>query len=372
MKRVFSIVLVATLLSGCGAIVSQSAVSSAVQSQQILSKQTGTEFLRQNLKVDSTIQFRMSNGVRDKATFALWVSSDGDGEGLMTYQQKLYQLAVSYNDLYIWVTDNKLVKLDDLTGHMTGTGTSLYGVDDLSPYGFVYSGYVVNSYSADLGEATVDSYYTADSSHPVSPKDTDTEEHATFSELMEFLNNGTETESLHGEDKKDDGVKSSEFVNSRLYGVLVDGWEYSIGDYCNPDDYFDGEAATGIVPKYVDTAEGQITYTYVTWSVDNKQLEVMLLDGIVKSIYCSMPFCWAGHYSTELNGQDLRYELGYNLTSKQKEEWSPKEPELTPTMMNSSESQFNSAHASFDIKYGKDKTAESIRITDTSILREEG
>lgn len=372
MKRVICLALAAAMLSGCGAASTPPAVSSAVQSQQAQTKQSGTEFLKQDLKVDSAVQFKMSNGVSDKATFALWVNSEGDGEGLMTYNQKLYQLVVNYNDLYVWLTDTKLVKIDDLTGHMTEAGVSLYGVDDLSVYGFVYSGSVVSSYSTDLGEASVDSHYTVDSSHPVSPKETDTDEHATFIELMEFLNNGTETESLHSDTAKSDGVKPSEFVNSRLYGVLVNGTKYSIGDYCNPDDYFNGEAATGIVPEYVDTAEGQVTYTYVTWSVDNRQLEVMLLDGIVKSIYCNMPFCWAGRYNTELNGQDLRYELGYNLTSKQKEEWVPKEPELVPTMMNSSESQFNGSNATFCIKYGKGKTAESIRITDTSILKEEG
>lgn len=362
MRKLLLVALTCLFLSGCGS--TQAATSAPEEERSVEStKMSGSDFLRYPVKLKGTVSGRLSNGVSDSLKFELYIDGEGNGEGLAGHNSSLYQVNVIENVLFFWVDSETAVKVTDLSGRLNDLSLSLTGVEDLTLLGFGYTDNAVTGYDGAVNGYTISAKYVP-TDHLVKRANVHDIADTTVGGVLEYIVNGEGIPELEKpvDLKPVEGNLPTKRVNSSV-GVTIDGVKYSLGDTCNPSDYFQGKTPSGLIPKQVASGADTEEILYISWKSVDGALEIVTLNQKVVSIYTTCSFSWLGYGpSTEYN--KVRLRLGANLSYTEKQDWVPYNSEIVCDSSNSSAIACSYRGAKYEITFDRDRYYESYRATD--------
>lgn len=284
----------------------------------------GDVFLNSNLKIKSVLQ-DMSIAPAREIIVELYVDAQGNGEGMLGFGDIVCDVRVVKDVLYIIVDDDTVVSVNDITGRLTSSADDLSGINDLTTVGFKVVGDVPIEYSAKLGNVSMVTSF-AQSTNTFEATTLATDNVMSFASAINYIieyNSDKAGLVDSGEDSKD---VQSFYLNSP-YGVTVDGGLYSVGDTCNPSTYFGGRTPEGLLTSSKYKEDAKIDFLHVSYISETGRSSVVLTSDYVQAFETSAQFTWLG-LDKGTDAKTLKYLLGYKLSKKDLESWSPIDPEL--------------------------------------------
>lgn len=118
----------------------------------------GDTFLTSGFKIKSLVT-PQDVATLDTMTFEVYVDSNGNGSGLVGYKDKVYDVIIADDVLYVKVDDDLLVQVNNLTGHLIPTSLSVSGVMDLTQKGFTVLNDKVIAYKLSDTSMLIDGAY---------------------------------------------------------------------------------------------------------------------------------------------------------------------------------------------------------------------
>lgn len=295
----------------------------------------GTEFLTGAYKIKSVLEIKSSG---DTVTLECFVDGDGDGEGLLSYAEGVYDVGINGDQIFVKVNDGLTVALTGITGHFVIPDSMMAGaknIADLSAYGFTVAdnkivGYSKNAdtysvssqYSTSTTEFDSKSYSTSRDVTPVALVGLLSEQQdtvSTGSALVTAENEEVPEEEERGAEERERIEKLESFYNNFSSGVQIANQIFSIGDTCNPATYYFDEIPEGITQKKEYSRDERITVDYVSYLSKEGKTVFSVVGGYVRSIYTTCPFTWCGINST-MSKEELEAYIGDDLSDKEKEE----------------------------------------------------
>lgn len=318
------VLLFAVLVSGC-APTTANPVESVIETHSN-SVTLGDQFLRSNLKVKSTIT-DTSVSPASTYTIELYVDSDGDGQGLIGFGDKVLDVIVSSDILYLIINDTTVVGVTDISGRLVFSDLVLAGETDLSLLGFtVDAASTPIEYNSRQGSLIISSQYarsvnTFDAVSITSTKMLD------FKSAMTYILDYMASEEVVI-DPEETVVPVVDFYINSEYGVEINGNVYSVGDTCNPSTYFNGQTPEGILDSYEYKQDTRVYFQHISYLSDSGRTVFTVTGNYVQAIQTNTSFKFLG-VSSGLDEKELKALLGYKLSSSEQENFKPLVPGLS-------------------------------------------
>lgn len=317
-----------TTLCGCGKGLDDSGQSNTptVSTEQV--SYLGDVFLESNLKIQSTITDTSVDPSRS-CTVELYVDGDGDGQGLLGFGDQVLDVRVVNDMLYIIVDQTTVVGVTNITGRLVFSDTTLAGYDDLATVGFTLdaAGTPIQ-YAARQGTTNVSTRYA----QSVNSFDTASVTATTtmgFNEAIVYIMDYLSEQQVSVESPEENPEVKDFYIGSE-YGVAIDGTVFSIGDTCNPSTYFNGLTPEGLVDSFTYRQDERVDFTNASYISNTGRTVFTLMGNYVQAIQTTADFSFLG-IEKGMSANDLKYALGYKLTTKQMETWEPIDPDLVVT-----------------------------------------
>lgn len=327
-RSLYIILVFILVFSGCSRGTEEIPAETPVKSETV-----GDRFLKSNLKIQSSV-VDTSTSPETTYIFELYVDSDGNGQGLIGLGEKVLDVVISDDVLYILLDNNVVVGITDITGRLVFTGLDLAGESDLSLMGFtVDSKSVPIEYSARQGSLVVNSNYaqsvnTFEATSISATKMLDFKSAITY--ILDYMS--SEEVSVDPEETK---VPVVDFYIQSEYGVEIDGTVYSVGDTCNPATYFNGQTPEGILGSYEYKQDTRVDFQHISYLSNSGRTVFTVTGNYVQAIQTTASFKFLG-VSSGLDEKELKSLLGYKLSKSEQESFKPLVPGLSVTNVKSS------------------------------------
>lgn len=275
------------------------------------------KFTSQGVKAKSDITLLNRNV---SIVFELYVDNEGDGQGLMGYNNKTYPVYVCKDLIFVEISEKNIVCVDDLSAHLIPVDTTSFTEAD----GFKTSNSKIVGYYGTTSSLQISSKYETSviefDTISVSDKN-----RKSLEDLSTYIDSYLAEQSPVTESPTTPKEVSKEsFYNQFDTGVKIGDKVYSCGDYCNPATYFQGLEPESISTKVVDNEGSNVHLQIVSYLSSDGRTVFTLDDGYVISIYTNSKFEWCNlkHGTAKA---DFINQIGYKLTDKKKAElnWSP-------------------------------------------------
>lgn len=315
-------------LCGCGPTGTTEGQSAAPQATAVSSGYLGDVFLESNLKIQSTITDTSISPNRS-CTVELYVDGDGNGQGLVGFGDVVLDMRVVNDMLYIVVDQSTVVGITDVTGRLVLSDTQLAGYDDLATLGFTLDplGNPIQ-YAARRGNTNIETRFA----QSVNTFDTTSIVATTtmgFSDAIVYIMDYLDSQQVSVETPEQEMEVNDFYIKSR-YGVTIDETVFSIGDTCNPSTYFNGLTPEGLLDSYTYRQDERVDFTNASYISNTGRTVFTLMGNYVQAIQTTADFEFLG-ITKGISDADLKYALGYKLTTKQQETWQAIDPELVVT-----------------------------------------
>lgn len=357
------ILIFSTLAFGCGKKEEPISVENPVISQVNVPTQ-GETFLATGFKIKSTIT-PTSATTLDQLVFEVYVDGTGSGTGLVGYKDKVYDVVIVSDKVYIKMADSVAIQLSELAGHMYISQEDISKEKDLTSKGYSMLNNIVTNYKSSTSKFLIDSSYTVSDStfDEVSIASGNS---MTISEFIEYLITLNETGYVAGGDTKTEEALEPEkgsFWNNSWLGVKIHDKTYSIGDFCNPSTYFEGLTPEGITPSYSYNGDNKVELRHITYQSSDGRTSFMTTEGYVQTISTSSDFEFLG-LKRGMSEADLKYKLGIGLKKAELEDWKPIVEGLETTKGKAGVYHVEYDKLSIDLKItGKEKVLGEITVT---------
>lgn len=272
----------------------------------------GSKFLGSAYKIKSTVR---DLRVGEDLKFEVYVDVNGNGSGLMQYDEQVSDVGISGDSVFVEVNEATVVKLTEVTGHFVLAEDNVRGLntyEEMMLQGFRVVDKVVG-YEKTNGSVTVSSEYGV-ATNVFDAVSYSNQREATISELIALLRgsdtnvvgaddtaSGVEGAQTTGEEQNTSGIEernrlesSDTFYNDFNIGVNINGQMFSVGDKCNPTTYYFGLDPEGINQKYTYNQDKKITIDYVSYIDSGGRTVFSVVDGYVRSIYTTCSASWCG------------------------------------------------------------------------------
>ena len=251
----------------------------------------GNTFLNSGFKIKSKITPQNALTL-DSLIFEVYVDGSGNGNGLVGYQDKVYDLVIVNDKIHIRVSNDIIADITDITGHLIPTSLNLDGQINISNYGFSFLDGNVNAYRATVNDLMIDNVYQSilDIYEPAAVAQGNT---MSINAFIDYILNNTNTSVNPNGTLVESGpttyTKESFYVDSDL-GVTIHGKKYSIGDYCNYKTYFEELTPSGIAPSYARNKDVTVQFFHISYVSSEGKTEFMTGDGYVQAMETTTNF----------------------------------------------------------------------------------
>lgn len=316
LKRVLCYITILSLsistLSGCS--------RDSINISPAQTMRQGEVFSRTGYKIKSTLTPQNSIAQGD-IVFEVYVDSKGNGQGLVSYNDNVYNVIISGNLLYIEISDSVYSRVTDFDGHLTPDVMNVSVVQDLESVGFTLIDGSVAALQATSTDFIVDNQYSKVDliydNVAISQNDG-----MRLAQICAVLDRDAVNTSITENEEEGEKVEKSSFYNDSWIGVEIHNKIYSIGDYCNPNTYFENSTPEGINPSYAYNADKKVELLHVSYVSSDGSTTFVTTDGYVQNISTSSDFKFLGLYKG-MPEDDLRYKLGLNLKKDEQDKWVP-------------------------------------------------
>lgn len=340
-----------TSSSASGSSSSSDSSNGSSTSSQISSQSPGYTFLHSGWKMRAELKTNTLSADYP-LIFEAYVDAAGNGEGLVEYNDNVYQVYIVNDNIYIQTSTNNIVLIEDLTGHLLSSNSSVGNqivttndviakASDLQPLGFTVANGKVISYTATTEEFSITTNYQSD----VSTFETKSLSQSNQMKICDFLkyfylDKGEQTPytdpgSSNSSTSSSQTVEApaSFYVKSNL-GLTIRDTVYSIGDYCNPYDYFEGSTPQGMTTKQEWREDQLVNLTYVSYLSSDGESTFLTTDGYVQSINTTSDFSFLDVIKRDMTDTELKTLLGIDLRRSEKEKFKPILDGLTASKQN--------------------------------------
>lgn len=330
MKRRLVLVLLGaglSMLVGCSSFgVSEPAESIPVTPDTTL----GDAVLNACLKIKSTITDTSVNPSRT-ATVELYVDNEGDGQGLLGFGDILCDVKVVDDVLYVLVDDTTVVAVNNITGRLILTSTSLTGEGDLTSKGFILSDGNPVEYNAKQGTLVVNTRY-AQSTAMLETARVATETVMSFEDMIEYVIDYN-TDSQIPVDNTAENPEVTDFYLASKYGVQIEGSTYSIGDTCNVATYFNSLTPEGLLNSSEYKEDERVDFVHASYVSTTGRTVFVITSNYVQAIQSNADFSFLG-LTKGMDAKALKAALGWKLSNRELEAFQPIDDKLEVTAFN--------------------------------------
>lgn len=290
---------------------------------------TENSFLHTGFKIKATLTPQVMSTF-DQVIFEVYIDKNGNGYGLCGYKDNVYDVVISSDRVYIKVDANIVAHISDLTGHMIPT-TLEYDNNNMGEKGFSLLNGIPVSFKGSTNDLLYSNVYQASDAvfdEVIVSEDNSMTTIGFINYILDYKGSvyispqtpdtGVTTDTnnpTHIPDKES-------FWNNYAVGVKIHETIYSIGDYCNPNTYFEDSKPSGIVPSYAYNKDSLVEMLHISYKSSDGETGFMLTDGYVQAIYTTSPFLFVDIYSG-MDRKELRDTLGVGLSKKQLETFAP-------------------------------------------------
>lgn len=289
----------------------------------------GVTFLSSGFKIRTEIKPKNSVSA-DPLIFEVYVDSEGDGNGLVGYQDNVYDVYIVADQIYVVVSGDVTVHISDIIGHMVPASLDIAGSDNLNSLGFaVLEGKVV-SYSGGTDTADMVSKYESSVSkfEPVAISQAN---NMTASDLIKYFFEQSSTVYVEPPAPTEEELeRESYYVNSEL-GLDIRGVRYSIGDLCAPYTYFEESTPQGMNEKEQWNQDTKVIFKYYSYLSSDGSTMFMTTDGYVQAISTTSKFEFLGSIKRGMSKDTLEPMLGIGLKKAELESFRPLYAGMTVT-----------------------------------------
>lgn len=277
----------------------------------------GTKFVSTGFKIKSIVTPHLAKTL-DPMLFEVYVDSNGTGKGLMQYLDKVYEVYIVKDSVFVRTANDAVVRVSEITGHMVPTYINIGNKQSLETEGFQMLSGVVAHYALSDSTMIVDSAYQ-ESSATFEVANISEGNSVTIAELANLLMSDSDSDKGTQTDAE---LNKESFYNNSWLGVKIHDRTYSIGDYCNPSTFFENSVPEGLNPTYEMNAEKKVEFLYVSYISSDGNTTFVTTDGYVQKIVTTSQFEFLG-IKTGDDARELGKKLGIGLSNSEQEAWRP-------------------------------------------------
>lgn len=303
-------------LSGCSQRSgdASSGVSSSVVSN--VPSNSATMFQNMKLKVKTDVLYPV-NGIDQKVIIELYVDEDGDGEGLLGFGDYIYNLVISANKIYIKVSSTDIIYVSDINARGYFSDITATTIEDMNGVGFKFTDGFPTSFDGKKGDLTVRTQYAQSTNDYGSIRVSD-DNAKTLQEAVQYIIDINGGDSTGDASTGGTSTGPTTFYVDSEYGVTIDGFNYSIGDTCNPDDYCAGLTPEGFLYSDEYKEDTKITFTHISYISSTGRTTFSTTSDYVQAIQTNADFEFRGFYRG-MDTKEVKLALGYKLSKKEAE-----------------------------------------------------
>lgn len=311
------LLLTALLLSGCN----KSDPTPQPTSPEPQATSIGDTFLSSGFKIRTEIKIKNSVS-SDPLIFEVYVDGEGDGSGLVGYQDNVYDVYLVADQIYVVVSESVVVHITDVTAHMIPADLSIIGSNDLTSKGFSTLNSKVVSYTGGNSSVDMVSKYEASVS-TFEPAAIAQFNNMTTADLLKYFFDKVSTVYVEpGDPTQEELERQSYYVNS-AYGIVIRDNKYSIGDFCAPYTYFEGATPQGMNEAEQYNEDEKVTFVYVSYISRDGSTTFVTTDGYVQSISTSSEFVFLDKFKKGMSDERVGRLLGIGLKKEEVEGFEP-------------------------------------------------
>lgn len=342
MRKLFTFLLTAFLLQFC---------SSCAKEQQNV-EEVISSFYRSGHQIKSNIT------INDNDTNILleaYIDSSGNGEGLMSVDDIIYDVVFVHNNLYVLML-NKYYCISDLGYHLTlnRLKTEFTTIEEILDSGFILNDTQIIGFNGSKdGIIFKNTYAFSDKSFTIQaiPKEVElmlsefiplatsvTKKKADKSELIGEMIEESTTEATEEPPSQKKTLEPSFYTLSDL-GIIINDNIFSINDFINPSDYFFNLAPEGISYKHEWDKDTKVKIQYTSYIYTTGKVTFVSTNNLIHKIEASCDFKFLDFYFGQ-SYDEVEHLLGNRLTKKQQETFKPIRDDLIFYKMNSKTATF--------------------------------
>ena len=322
-----------TILSGCSLPYNNTSEQPPVQQQPVIEYlSVGDSFLRANLKIKATVTDVTVTPSRS-LKFELYVDKNGNGQGMMGLGDRVYDVIISGDNLYVKVADGNYIRISDVTGRLVRSDAKLSGATDMVSLGFSLSGTTPVGYTSRTNSIVVDTKF-AQSSNTFATTAVAESQTMTIPQLAKYIADYN-TDISVGVDQKEETpgndieISDKTFYVNSPYGVMIDGKVYSIGDTCNPSYYFgEDDVPHGVLYSNIYKQDTRVDFVHYSYLATNGMAMITTLKNYVQRIWSDADWKFL-EIEKGMDSKEIGKLLGLKLTKEEQETWTPMAEGLT-------------------------------------------
>ena len=328
MKKLIVLFLVSMLalsLTSCGMFGGADKEAEDDPTEVVAQETAGEKFLTSNLKLKSQIIDNTVSPAR-AIDVELYVDGNGNGKGLLSVGERLCNVIVSGDILYVFVDDNVAVSISDLSGRLFIAGSVTENTNDMVSSGFTMSGDFPVEYAARYGDITVKTKY-AQSNNTFEYRNVASAGSMGVTEVLDYIADYYTDAAINVKEEEPKHELESFYIKSE-YGVVLDNTVFSIGDTCEPSTYFNGSTPEGLLTSHAYKQDTRVDFLHASYISDTGRTVFTLTSNYVQAIESNAEFEWLS-IKKGMTDKELKYLLGYKLSKNDSENWKPMDEELS-------------------------------------------
>ena len=297
------------------------------QSGVVQSTTYGDAFLAQSLKCKTVLKDKTVSPYRE-IVLEYYVDGQGDGQGLIGFGDLVYELTLVNDVIYVHVDKDTgtILALSDITGHGVPRDAKIAGNNNLASEGFVVNGSAITGFTRKTDVLEITTQY-ASSTHTFNPASiTATEQLPAASAAVYIMDYNSAANSGDAENPTETVVE--DFYARSPVGVTIEGEVYSVGDTLNPSTYFKGLTPEGILTSSVYKEDTRVDFLYNSYISTTGRSVFVTNSNYITAINTTADFEFLG-VAKGTDSKTLKSLLGYKLSSKEMESWTPIHEALT-------------------------------------------
>lgn len=342
----------------------------------VLLPQQGDIFLTTGYRIKTVIT-PQTVATFDPLTFEVYIDGQGHGTGLLGYKDKVYDVIIMEDKLHVKVADSVAIQIKDFTGHIIPATVNTVRVADLTTIGFtMLNGNVAGYNYSDSSFIVAGTYQLSDATF-----DTTTVVAGNIMTMNELINYILSVEGASYVDPNQGGGEQTtapsdgtsiipeqgSFWNNSNMGVTIHEKTYSIGDYCNPSTYYEGQLPETMTPRYTYNKDEKVELVDIYYQSTEGRTTFMTTDGYVQTIKTTCDFDWLSIHSGMLQA-DCEALIGAKLKKADLETFVPMVEGLTLLESKGTTSLLEYGDLRITINYGTNDKREKI-VTGITLVR---
>ncbi len=323
MKRVFALLvamLIAITAVGCDRGNANTTEPTDDPSKHPVRPKAGTVFMDTGFKIRSEIAPKGTT--EEPLVFEVYVDGEGDGAGLLGYGANTYQCYLVGGEIYVVTADRVTVHVTDIDAHMVPATLDVYSIDNMKANGFTVVDSIVTEYKGSTDDVNIVSRYEV-STAPYTPAAVSQTNSMTLLQMRDVYLEASEQNpgsvpTPGGDNGEDTTPDRPSFYNNSSFGLTIHGAAvYSLGDYCNPYDYFEDMVPQGMIVKEDKRGDQAVSFLYVSYIGSDGNVTFVTTEGYVQAITTTCQFTFLDVIKKGMTQEELEALLGTKLKKEE-------------------------------------------------------